>query len=136
MKGTGNSWRTNSQVVKRVGEDMVAEKKKEHNIRDIAKKLGFEFHEYLEVLDVFLDNTPGVIEDFKFCLEKNNLGKASELCHLIKGGASSIGLELISGVAHEIEKACKNGSVSVVPVLLEKLEVLVAGLAEERKSMA
>lgn len=136
MKGTKGNWRTNKPVTELVGENMETEKHREHDIRHIAKRLGFEFHEYLEVLDVFLDNTPGVIEDFKLCLENNNLEEASELCHLIKGGASSIGLELISGVAHEIEKACKNGSISLVPALLEKLEILVAGLGEERKSVA
>ncbi len=108
----------------------------EQDIRRISEKLGFEFHEYLEVLDVFLENTPGVIEDFKLCMENNRLVKASELCHLIKGGASSIGLDVVSGVAHEIEKACKEGDTSRVPDLTEKLISLVKNLEKQRKLTA
>lgn len=106
------------------------------DIIQISETLGFEFHEYLEVLDVFLDNTPGVIEDFKVRIKERNFQEASELCHLIKGGASSIGLDLISDVAHDIEKACKNGNSSIIPGLLEKLVELVQQLENQRKSVA
>ena len=105
------------------------------DIRQISEELGFEIHEYLDVLDVFLDNTPKVISKFRICLKEDNLIEGAELCHLIKGGASSIGLDVISDVAHQIKIACKTGDTSTIPELLEKLVSLVANLDEQRNSL-
>ena len=105
----------------------------ELDIKKISRDLGFDIDEYLEVLDVFLENTPLVIQKFKACLSENNLEEAAEHCHLIKGGASSIGLDEISSVAHNIEKACKNGNVSTVTELLGELSALVTMLEEKRQ---
>ncbi len=102
-------------------------------IVEIANDLGFEVSEYLEVLDVFLENTPAVVENIRISLGKGSLLEAAEHCHLIKGGASSIGLSEISDISHKMEVACKLGNISAIPDLLKRLTHLLAEIEEQRK---
>ena len=103
------------------------------DIRQISEELGFEIHEYLDVLDVFLDNTPKVISKFRICLKEDNLIEGAELCHLIKGGASSIGMETISEIAEEMEKLSHTKRFDKLLEMYGKLNILVVELEKYRK---
>ena len=82
---------------------------------------------------MFLENIHGVIENLRSSLEAQALLEAAEYCHLIKGGAVSIGLTGISDIAHEMVKACKVGDTLTMPKLLKRLTSIVTELEAQRK---
>lgn len=103
------------------------------NLENLADEMGFDMKEYLEVLDVFLDNTPGELFKLKEAIDHERNFAIFDICHLIKGGASSIGMDTISEIAEEMEKISRTKRFDKLREMHRRLQILVVELKEYRK---
>jgi CheY-like chemotaxis protein/HPt (histidine-containing phosphotransfer) domain-containing protein len=75
----------------------------------------------VEVLSLFLEDTPGRIETLKAKVADGDAAAAGEQAHAIKGAAAGVGGEVFRTIAFELEKAGKAGDLKklrrMAPVL-------------------
>ncbi len=102
------------------------------DIPDIAEKMGFEVREYLEVLDVFLEHAPVTLKNIRSSIEQNDMVRLREFCHLMKGGASSIGLVAVAEIAQCIEDKAQGSEITELTKMIKELYSLIEELVQQR----
>jgi PAS domain S-box-containing protein len=76
-----------------------------------------------KMLKMFVDQTPGHIEEMKLRYEAKDYVKLGEVAHKIKPTIDSMGINSIKNTIREVEKIGKNGSDShLLPDLLRQVE--------------
>lgn len=75
------------------------------SIKEALKRYSEQRAMLKELVDIFLEQTPGEIESLTLFLSKFDYKKASELAHAIKGGASYIGAEKIREISQKLEES-------------------------------
>jgi len=102
------------------------------NFKELAKNLGLEEEEYLELIELFIETGMSDLDKLQSAIEEGNAEKAANAAHSIKGAASNLGLMEVYGVAKKIENQTRNdrleGIAESAQALKEKLNE-IAGLA-------
>lgn len=102
------------------------------NFKELAKNLGLEEEEYLELIELFIETGMSDLDKLQSAIEEGNPEKAANAAHSIKGAASNLGLMEVYEVAKKIEKQTRNdrleGIAESAQALKEKLNE-IAGLA-------
>jgi len=102
------------------------------NFKELAKNLGLEEEEYLELIELFIETGMSDLDKLQSAIEEGNPEKAANAAHSIKGAASNLGLMEVYGVAKKIENQTRNdrleGIAESAQALKEKLNE-IAGLA-------
>ncbi|MDM8523709.1 response regulator [Desulfococcaceae bacterium HSG8] len=75
-----------------------------------------------EILDMFLQNMPGMIERLKTALDDNDAEQTSMEAHTIKGMSANMGACRLNETASEMETAGQEGELGKVRSLMDKLE--------------
>ncbi len=77
-----------------------------------------------EIAGIFLEDTPQHIHELKTFIETNNLEKAREVAHKIKGAAANMSAESLHSLAREIEFSSQKGEVTTLNNDVAELESL------------
>ena len=72
--------------------------------KELAKNIGLEEHEYLELLELFLETMESNLEKLKSGVDANDTQQVIEVAHNIKGSAANLGLQEISELAKGVER--------------------------------
>jgi len=80
--------------------------------RDFLKKL----------FAVFVDQQPTKLAEMRQALADGDMKEVSFMAHTLKGGAATMGAEVLKGRAFELEKAAKSGDVDLVERELDALQ--------------
>ncbi len=74
-----------------------------------------------EIIDGFIRDTPNQIDVLQTHIESNDLPRAQDEAHGIKGSSGIVGGEAMCRIAFEVEKACKTGNKEKAFTLLQDL---------------
>ncbi|PIX94033.1 MAG: hypothetical protein COZ25_07545 [Ignavibacteria bacterium CG_4_10_14_3_um_filter_37_18] len=77
---------------------------------------------FIEILDIFLAETPKLIELINEAAKNNNSQDLMFLGHKLKGGSATLGLEKISNIASDLEQFGKQETLEGTEVLASQLE--------------
>jgi len=75
-----------------------------------------------EIVTVFVDDILLQIRDLKESLSSGDAENLSRKAHTIKGACANVGAEALRETAFEAELAAREGRLSVLPPLVEKME--------------
>lgn len=64
---------------------------------------------FIELIDLFLSETPKMMENFKTALAKNDAKELSFLAHKLKGSSLTLGIEAISNASSLLENETRDG---------------------------
>ncbi|MBI4804700.1 MAG: response regulator [Desulfovibrio sp.] len=81
--------------------------------RDFLKKL----------FAVFVDQQPAKLAEMRQALAEGDLKEVSFMAHTLKGGAATMGAEVLKDRAYELEKASKSGDADLVERELDALQL-------------
>ncbi|MBU0729314.1 MAG: Hpt domain-containing protein [Proteobacteria bacterium] len=81
-----------------------------------------------ELLDLFRESTAADLEKIKSGISAQDAKAVGEAAHSIKGAAASLGIEAMSKVAYEMEKAGRKNDLEVAIKHLPELEALAGEL--------
>jgi histidine phosphotransfer protein HptB len=94
----------------------------------LAKKLGLEEDEYLELLELFIDTSPRDIATLEHAIGTKNADEAEKAAHSLKGASASLSLTEIAELAKQIEKSAREGSNKDGLELLESIQEKIIGI--------
>ena len=98
------------------------------NIREIAKDLGLEEEEYLELLELFIETSNSDLNMLQAAIEAGDAKIAENAVHSFKGAASNLGLMEFHKAANDIKVEAINGRLRGIAefaqVLKNKLDVI------------
>jgi len=99
------------------------------NFGELAKNLGLEEEEYLELIELFIETSMSDLNQLHSAIEEGSAEKAAKAAHSLKGAAINLGLIELSEIAKEIEeKACNDQlekTAEAAQALQEKLDIIV-----------
>lgn len=90
--------------------------------RDFLKKL----------FAVFVDQQPRKLEEMQQALADGDLKEVAFMAHTLKGGAATMGAEVLKDRAYEVEKASKSGDSDLTK---REIEAMVQELADTMEAM-
>lgn len=76
-----------------------------------------------EILECYIEDTPGIISQLEEAIEKKNLKKCREKSHEIKGSSASVGALEMQRIAANIQKESEDNSLENVKELTVNLVV-------------
>ena len=88
-------------------------------VNELKDTLGTGF---IELIDIFLDDSPQHIEEMARCIEDRNLGGVRSAAHILSGSCSNFGASDLVERCTELRNACKEDAEK--PLLLDILSKL------------
>ena len=104
------------------------------NFEKLAGEIGFDKEDYLELIELFINTTPGDIAKLNTAINSGDFNAAEKAAHSIKGAASSLGLTEISNEAKKIEYAAKEDPGTIATLSADELEVILNRIRETYKT--
>lgn len=98
---------------------------------DLLARLDGDEELFSEIVEVFLSEGPGQIEDVVTALQKGEASVIERSAHGLKGAAGNIGAVRLRRVAHRIEAAARRGDASAASALGDALEREYRALSAE-----
>lgn len=83
-----------------------------------------------ELIDLFRESVASDLAKIKAAVNSGDPDGAGFAAHSIKGAAASLGVEGIRQLAHEMEKAGRDGDVGLIQQKLPHLETMIGLLSE------
>ena len=75
----------------------------------LAGNLGLEKHEYMELIEIFVERSMSDLEQLEAAIRCKNADDAAEAAHSMKGAAGNLGIMDFYESAAKIEKAAREG---------------------------
>ncbi len=79
------------------------------NFNKMSKKLGLEEHEYLELVELFIETSKSDLKNLQVAINSKNMEMIAGITHSLKGAAMNLGLEELLELAKLIEKTAHDG---------------------------
>lgn len=99
------------------------------NIEELAKNLGLEKEEYLELIELFVDKGMSDLDELQSAIETGDAEKAASAAHSLKGAAGSLGLMDIHEATKKIEIEALQGSLGKALGPFQTLKKALKGTA-------
>ena len=77
---------------------------------------------YKEVLNAYMEDTPGIIEELNTAFDNSNIALVSRQAHSLKSSSRTIGGMRLGNVAAELEANSKEDSLDGIKELIEKIK--------------
>jgi PAS domain S-box-containing protein len=94
------------------------------NFQDMMKRLVDDFELANNIIELFIQNTPGHIAELKNALINEDNGKIRFIAHTLKGASSNICISQFTNLAHKIELATQKESISALSIMITELEAI------------
>ena len=95
---------------------------------ELAKKLGLEEDEYIELVELFIKTCMSDTEKLHEAIEQDNIEESVKSAHTIKGSSGNMGFAEIYEIAKGIEQNARGGSLegaeTAVGIIREKINGL------------
>ena len=75
-----------------------------------------------EIIELYIQQAPGYINDIKTSYNEKDAQKMSKTAHTLKGASLNVGAKLLSELCKNIEMKCKNNDLSNIDDILTELE--------------
>jgi CheY-like chemotaxis protein len=75
-----------------------------------------------ELVELFLENAPKVMEELKQALKEKDLSLIKVKAHTMKGSSGNVSADAINSLASEIENLAKNGKLDKIDILVKEME--------------
>ena len=75
----------------------------------------------VEIIDLYLNQTKGQIEQMRAELARQNKGELARLAHTCAGASAICGIESLVPLIRDLEARCKNGGAAEAPSVLDKI---------------
>lgn len=102
------------------------------NIGVLAKKLGLEEDEFLELVELFVETGISDLDKLQSAIAEGNADKAANAAHSLRGAAVSLGFVELSEIARKIEEDARNDRLETIAeaaqALQGKLDIIVDSL--------
>jgi len=103
------------------------------NVAELARDIGLEEADYLELLDLFAQTTRSDLATIAEAAASGDAEKAVGAAHSIKGAAANLGLGDISIEARTIEERSREGRLGDIGDAVRDLEGSLAALIRSLK---
>lgn len=100
------------------------------NVNELAKNLGLEEDEYMELIDLLIETSKADIATIESALKEEDSNEAANALHSIKGASGNLGLMEIYDLAKQGEIAARNHDMDRIPDILQELKARLDSLAE------
>jgi HPt (histidine-containing phosphotransfer) domain-containing protein len=91
------------------------------NIKELSENLGLEEDEYMEMLDLFLTSGGADLSRIEQALKEANARLVHEASHSLKGSAGSLCIDNIFELARAIDDKSRQGILTGLDELAQKL---------------
>jgi len=91
------------------------------NIKELSENLGLEEDEYMEMLDLFLTSGGADLSRIEQALKEANARLVHEAAHSLKGSAGSLSIDNIFELARDIDDKSRQGILTGLDELAQKL---------------
>ena len=102
------------------------------NIGVLAKNLGLEEDEFLELVELFVETGISDLDKLQSAIVEGNADKAANAAHSLRGAAINLGLVELSEIARKIEEDARNDRLETIAeaaqALQGKLDIIVDSL--------
>ncbi|MFH1679272.1 MAG: response regulator [Candidatus Eisenbacteria bacterium] len=88
----------------------------------LLERLGNDGSLVPEILSLFLEEMPNLLEQVRSALDEKDASKLQRLAHSIKGSSATVAAPSLRDAAFELETAAREGSLEKAPLLVERLE--------------
>lgn len=75
-----------------------------------------------EIIDTFLDDVPGTLEELQAGLDDDDARRVASAAHKIKGSASTLGAVTLAEICKDLEEAADDGDLASVAQRMDELE--------------
>lgn len=103
------------------------------NVAQLARDIGLEEGDYLELLDLFVHTTRSDLTSIAEAVASGDAQKAASAAHSIKGAAANLGLGDMSDEARTIEERSRGGRLDETGDAVRALEERLTSLAGSLK---
>ncbi|HHN73889.1 MAG TPA: Hpt domain-containing protein [Acidobacteria bacterium] len=104
------------------------------DLEDGLARAGDDREFYKELLEIFLDDVPGRMEQLRSAIAAGQADEVASVAHSIKGAAANLSALAIRDTALNIETQARNENLSDAPALAGTLEVEIGRLTEFLRS--
>ena len=102
------------------------------NIGVLAKNLGLEEDEFLELVELFVETGISDLDKLQSAIVEGNADKAANAAHSLRGAAINLGLVELSEIAGKIEEDARNDRLETIAEAAQaiqgKLDIIVDSL--------
>ncbi|MBW1995441.1 MAG: Hpt domain-containing protein, partial [Deltaproteobacteria bacterium] len=102
--------------------------------KTLARNLGLEENEYLEMITLFVEVSNSDLDRWEAGLQQSDAEKVRESAHSIKGAAVNLGLQEIGDTAFKVEVNAREKNLTGAPEAASKIRKMLDQLADEIKS--
>ncbi len=102
---------------------------------DLYHRLGNDQELIAAVVDIFIDDTPNLIEELSKAVESRNPESATRISHSIKGAAANVGGTKLSAHAYELEKLGRDGLLEQIAQRIPEIKTEYLKLEEKLKQV-
>ena len=92
------------------------------NIENLARELGLENDEFLEVAELYVETCASDIHKLQTAIDAENAGLAAEAAHSIKGASGNLGFSKAQAAAEKIEFQARRGRLSGIAATAAELK--------------
>lgn len=89
----------------------------------------------LELIDVFLEDSPELIEQMRGGLAEGDIEKVRRAAHSLKSNSASFGADRLAGAARELEMMAKSGSLDGAGLQLSQVEAEYAQVLPQLEAL-
>jgi len=100
------------------------------DMEEALKRMEGDHDLFYELLDVFMDHVPVLLDDLRSAVTAANAEKLHIAAHSLKGAASNVGAEPVRSAAQQLEVMGQNGDFKEVEAAFDDLEKKVEWLGE------
>lgn len=101
------------------------------NIIQGLKELDDNDSFFKEIIELYNEQYPGIIDNIKSSYNNNNLDALSKAAHALKGASLNIGAKELASVCKTIEINSKNNEADGLDLLISKLDLLYSQTMNE-----
>lgn len=80
------------------------------------------------ILQVFLEETPEIINALKLALDQDDIAGAKIQAHTLKGSCANVSAENLRALAYDIEKACREEDLAQAKTVFEQVPEAISAL--------
>ena len=97
----------------------------ENIIQNLIELGGDDGNSFLkEIIDLYIEQFPGLFNDIKSHFEKGDALKMSQSAHALKGASLNIGAKVSASICKEIELKGKGNDLNGISELINELQVV------------
>ncbi len=100
------------------------------NFNELAESLELEEHEFLEMVELFVETSDSDLNKLKCAIDEGNMQEVAIAAHSIKGASGTLGFMEAHEAAKEIEEGARSGRAEGLAEFAQELEQELDTIAE------